>query len=328
LDLALRLDENLLRLSRQHNDYAGLVLGHMSSGRELMYMGRFGSSRLHLEEVLALYDPISHHPVIHRTGDDPHVVSLVFLGIVFFCLGFPDQAMARSRAAIAAARSLAHPPSLAVSLTAAARLSWLLGDNAALEQRVGELVSVATEQGFPHWRAVGTIYRGWLQVNSGSVTGGLCLLRSGSTAHRATGAESLRPYLIALAASAHEIAGQIEEAATQLEDALQIVEKTGERWFAAELNRLKCQLLLRQGHPAATEEQYRKALSIARAQEAKMWELRAAAGLARLWHEQDRRAEARDLLAPIYGWFTEGFDTPDLKEAKALLDELGGAGST
>ena len=94
------------------------------------------------------------------------------------------------------------------------------------------------------------------------------------------------------------------------------------------MNRLKCQLLLRQGHTAAAEEQYRKALSIAREQEAKMWELRAAAGLARLWHEQDRRAEARDLLAPIYGWFTEGFDTPDLKEAKALLDELGGAGST
>jgi predicted ATPase len=113
-----------------------------------------------------------------------------------------------------------------------------------------------------------------------------------------------------------------------LDDALQIVEKTGERWFAAELNRLKCQLLLRQGHTDAAEEQYRKALSIAREQEAKMWELRAAVSLARLRRDQGRLAEARDLLAPVYAWFTEGFDTPDLKEAKALLDELGGAGWT
>jgi predicted ATPase len=324
LDLALRLDEELLRLSRQHNEYAGLVLGHISSGRELMYMGRFTSSRLHLEEVLALYDPISHHSVIHRTGDDPHVVSLAFLGIVLFCLGYPDQALARSNEAIAEARRLAHPPSLAQSLTAAARLLSLVGDNAALEQRVGELVSVATEQGFPHWRAAGTIYRGWLQANNGNVTGGLCLLRSGSTALRSTGAESLRPYHIALLARAHEIAGQIEEAATQLDGALQIVEKTGERWFAAELNRHKGQLLLQQGHTQAAEELYRKALSIAVEQEAKLWELRAAVSLARLRRDQGRRAEARDLFARTYGWFTEGFDTPDLKEAEALLGELDG----
>jgi predicted ATPase len=323
LDLALRLDEDLLRLSRQHNEYTGLVLGHISSGRELMYMGRFTSSRLHLEEVLALYDPISHHSVIHRTGDDPHVVSLAFLGIVFFCLGFPDQAMARSKAAIAAARSLAHPTSLAVSLTAASRLLSLAGDNAALERRVGELVSLATEQGFPHWRAVGTIYRGWLQVNNGNVTEGLCLLRSGSNTLRSTGAESLRPYHVALLARAHEIAGQIEEAAAQLDDALQIVERTGERWFAAELNRRKGLLLVRQGRSEAAEDLYSKALGVAKAQEAKLWELRASVALARLWQDQGRRAEARELLAPIYGWFTEGFGTPDLTEAKALLKELG-----
>ena len=130
------------------------------------------------------------------------------------------------------------------------------------------------------------------------------------------------PYHIALLARACEIAGQIEEAVTLLDDALQIVERTGERWFAAELNRHKGQLLLRQGQSEAAEELYRKALSIAEEQEAKLWELRAAVSLARLWGDQGRRAEARDLLAPVYGWFTEGFDTADLKEAKALLDEL------
>ena len=130
------------------------------------------------------------------------------------------------------------------------------------------------------------------------------------------------PYYIALVASACEIAGQIEEAGTQWDDALQIAERTGERWLAAELNRHKGQLLLRQGHTEAAEELYRKALSIAEEQEAKLWELRAAVSLARLRRDQGRHAEARDILAPVYGWFTEGFDTRDLKEAKALLDEL------
>jgi predicted ATPase len=118
------------------------------------------------------------------------------------------------------------------------------------------------------------------------------------------------------------MAGQIEEAAARLDQALQLVEKTGERWFAAELDRQRGRLLLRQGDPEAAEELYRKALGIAREQEAKLWELRAAASLARLWRDQGRRPAARDLLAPVYGWFTEGFATPDLKEAKALLDEL------
>jgi predicted ATPase len=129
-------------------------------------------------------------------------------------------------------------------------------------------------------------------------------------------------HYIALLAAAYEIAGQVEPATALLGDALQIVERTGERWFAAELNRHKGQLLLRQGHSEVAEALYHKALSIAQEQEAKLWELRAAVSLARLRRDQGRRAEARDILAPVYGWFTEGFGTPDLKEAKALLDEL------
>jgi predicted ATPase len=130
------------------------------------------------------------------------------------------------------------------------------------------------------------------------------------------------PYHIALSARACEIVGQIEEVLTLLGEALEIVERTSERWFLAELNRLKGQVILRQGHSHAAEELYRKALSIAVDQEAKLWELRAAVSLARLRHDQGRRSEARDLLAPVYGWFTEGFDTPDLQAAKALLDAL------
>jgi predicted ATPase len=127
---------------------------------------------------------------------------------------------------------------------------------------------------------------------------------------------------IALLAGACEIAGQIEEGAARLDQALQVVERTGERWFGAELDRQRGRLLLRQGHPEAAEELYRKALGIAREQEAKLWELRAAASLARLWRDQGRRSAARDLLAPVYDWFTEGFATPDLKAAKAVIDGL------
>ncbi len=321
-DLAQRFDEDLLCLSRQRNDSAGLVLGHFSSGRNLMFAGRFASSRSHLEEVLALYDPISHRSLVHQAGFHPHVLSQSYLGIVLFCLGYLEQAFARSSAAIAEARRLAHPPSLAASLRFGTAVLSLLGDNAALDEWADQLTTVATEQGFPFYRAHGTICRGWVKVKNGDVAEGISLLRSGSSASRATGAEAWMPHYIALLARACEIAGQVEEGWALLDDALQIVERTGERWSAAELKRHKGHLLLRQGHTGAAEEFYRKALTIAEEQGAKLWELRAAASLARLRRDQGRHAEARDLLAPIYGWFTEGFSTPDLKEAKALLDEL------
>jgi predicted ATPase len=208
-------------------------------------------------------------------------------------------------------------------LTNAARLLSFTGNDAALEEWAGELATMAAEQGFLLWRATGIIFRGWVSVNTGDVAEGISLLHRGSAAYRATGAQAWMPYQIALLARAYEIAGQIEEAVDLLDDSLQIVERTGERWLAAELYRQKGELLRRQGQSQTAEELYRKALSIAEQQGAKLWELRAAVSLARLRRDQGRHAEARDLLAPVYGWFTEGFDTPDLKEAKALLDELG-----
>jgi predicted ATPase len=209
-----------------------------------------------------------------------------------------------------------------VSLSMGSRVLSLGGDNAVLGEWADQLVAVTTEHGFPYYRALGIIYRGWAKVKQGDVAEGLSLLRSGSIASRATGAETWMPYHIALLASACEIAGKIEEGLTLLDEAFQTVEKTGARWLEAELYRHKGQLLLRQKHFDATENLYRKALSIAGRQEAKLWELRAAVNLARHVDHQGRRDEARDLLAPIYDWFTEGFDTLDLKEAKALLDEL------
>ncbi len=255
-DLAQRLDEDLLNLSRQRNDSAGLVLGYLASGRSLFFVGKLVQSRSHSEQALALYDPGSH---------------------------------------------------------------------VALEKRVDQAVAVTTEQGFPQWSALAKMYRGWVKVKNGEMAEGISLLRGGSAAFRATGAENWTPHNLALLAGAYEIAGQVEEALTQLDEAFRVVERTDERWFLAELYRHKGQLLVRQGHAEAAEELYRKALSIAREQEAKLWELRAAVSLAQLRRDQGLHAEARDLLAPIYGWFTEGFGTRNLKEAKTLLDELGPA---
>ncbi|HEX9396923.1 MAG TPA: tetratricopeptide repeat protein, partial [Burkholderiales bacterium] len=322
LDLAQRLDEDLLRLSRQRNDSAGLVLGHRSAGANLELAGQFALSRSHLEEVFALYDPIAHRSLVQQTGIHPQVTSQAALGLVLFCLGFPDQALAQSSAAIAEARRLAHPPTLVSSLAFGTNLLSFAGGNAALEKWADELVAVTTEQGYPHWRAQGTVYRGWAKVEKGDVTEGISLLRSGSTDYGATGAKARLTFYISLLARACEIAGQVEEAVTLLDDAMQIAEQTGERWVEAELNRQKGRLLLRQGNSEAAVELYSKALRIAEEQGAKLWELRAAVSLARLRRDQGRHAEASHLLAPVYGWFTEGFDTPDLKEAKALLDEL------
>ena len=322
LDLAQRLDEDLLRLSRQRNDSAGMVLGHDCSGRDQLLAGRFASSRAHLEAVLALYDPTAHHSLVHQTGSHPRIVSQGYLAIALFCLGFPNQALVQSNAAVAEARRFAHPPSLAASLAQGARLLSLDGDNAGLDERAAELIAIASAQGFPLYLALGTIYRGWAKVKKGDVAEGISLLRSGASAYRATGAQSLTPFYVNLLARACEIAGEVERASLQLDHALESAERIGERWFAAELYRHKGELMLRQGQFDLAKELCRKALTIAEEQEAKLWELRAAISLARLNRDQARHSKAKDLLEPIYDWFSEGFDTQDLRGAKALLEEL------
>ena len=322
VDLALRLDEDLLHLSRQRNDSVGLVLGHLSSGRTLMYAGRFDLSRSHLEDLLAIYDPLVHRSVVGQVGFYPQGNAQACLAVVLLCLGYPEQALAQSTAAVAAARNLAHVHSLVSILALAAAPLALIGDAALLDDWAEQLVAITTEQGFPAWCAIGTTYRGWVKVRNGDIAEGLSLLRGGSTAFRVTGSELFAPFLLMLAASACEISGLVDESLSLLAEALAIAQGTGERWLAAELARQQGELLLRQGNGLAAEALYRKALTSAAKQGAKFWELRAAASLARLRRQQGRGAEVRDVLAPIYGWFTEGFDTADLLGAKALLDEL------
>jgi predicted ATPase len=180
-------------------------------------------------------------------------------------------------------------------------------------------MAVATEQGLPFFQAWAATFRGHAKVRQGDFVEGMALLHGGVAAYRKTGAVVWLPCLIAPLAEAHEMSGQTSEAACLLNEALQIVEKTGERWFAAELYRHKGGLMQRQGYIDAAEDLYRKALGVAEEQGAKLWELRAAMSLARLYGEQERHMEARGLLAPIYNWFTEGFGAADLAEADALL---------
>jgi predicted ATPase len=322
LDLAGRLDDRLLRLSHRRNDSAGLVLGHLSCGRTLMLSGSFASSRSHLEAALALYDPTSHSALVNQIGMHPHVNVLAFLGIVLFCLGYPEQALAQSNAAIAEARRLGHPPSLAAGLTNGCVVLSLVGDTPALDLRAQELAALAAEQSFPSYRSHTALYQGWVRVKDGDPTEGISLLQSGAAAYRASGMEAWVPFASAYLAEASETVGRENEALKLLQDASEMTERTGARWFAAELNRRKGQLLLRQGDLKAAEQLYLKALGVAREQKARLWELRVAVSLARLRRDQGCLGEARELLAPVHGWFTEGFGTPDLKEAKVLLDEL------
>jgi class 3 adenylate cyclase/tetratricopeptide (TPR) repeat protein len=201
-DLAQRLDEDLLRVSGCRNDPAGLALGYFSTGRKLMSTGRFALSRSHFEEVLARYDLISHRSLpFNRVGVQG------FLGLSLFCLGFPDQALAQNDAAIVEARRSDHPPTFAVSLSNGTRLLSLFAEPEALNELADQLVVLATEQGFPFWRAQGTIYSGWVSVKKGKTAEGMAFLRGGLAAYRATGAEQWMPHYTALLASACEAAG-------------------------------------------------------------------------------------------------------------------------
>ena len=239
-------------------------------------------------------------------------------------LGYPEQGLARSHETVTLARQRAHPFSLGYALFFAAMLHQFRREVQAVQAHAEATLRLATDQGFPHWMAVGVLMRGWALAHQGEAQEGLAQLRQGVRAWRATGAEIRLPFDLALLAEVHSIMGQPEAGLTVLTEALALVDTTGERYYEAELYRLKGELLLQQSSDNATEAEscFRHAFGIARNQQAKSLELRAATSMARLWQQQGKRQEAYGLLAPVYHWFTEGFDTADLKDAKALLVAL------
>jgi predicted ATPase len=249
----------------------------------------------------------------------------VFGAQALWALGYPDQARQWSAEALAWAEALAHPFNMVFVLTGAARLHRFLREPHQVRARADAAIVLAQEQGFAQFLVQASIQRGGALAEQGQVAEGLAQIRQGLTAWQATGSYT-RPHKLALLASVYGQVGQPEEGLRTLTEALTLVEAIGERFIEAELHRLTGALLLARSAetPADAETCFQQALAIARQQQAKSWELRAAMSLSRLWQQQGKRIEAHELLAPIYGWFTEGFDTADLQEAKALLEELGG----
>jgi predicted ATPase len=244
-------------------------------------------------------------------------------------LGYAEQALKSSDKAITLAQELSHPHNLALTLHYAAWLHKYRRDGPTTQMRAEEVIALSNEQRFPFVGGWGTMYRGWALAQQGQVEEGLVQIRQGLAASRATGAGVGWPYWLALLAEVYGKVGQVEEGLLLLAEAITVLDKTGERFYEAELYRLKGTLTLQSQVPgpkskveAEAEEYFLKAIAIARKQRAKTLVLRAVMSLARLWQQQGKKNEARLMLADIYGWFTEGMDTKDLQEAKALLKEL------
>jgi class 3 adenylate cyclase/predicted ATPase len=318
------LGEQLLTLAQQSQDAAMLVSAHRALGTTLYNLGTAAEAHTHFTQGIALYDPQQHRTSAFLYGEDAGVVCHSFAPWTLWSLGYPDQGLARSQEAVTLAQHSGHPFSLGFALCWAGVFHQWRREVRAVHERAEAACSLAMAQGFPSWMAQGAILRGWALAQQGQAQEGIAQIAQGLRAFRATGAEIERSYFLALLAEAHGIMGQPAEGLMTLTEALALVDSSGERWYAPELHRLKGIFLLQQSSDNQVEAEscFHHALDIARNQQAKSFELRAATSLARLWQQQDKRQEAHDLLAPVYGWFTEGFDTADLQDAKALLDEL------
>jgi predicted ATPase len=332
LQTARELGEQLLSLAQSVQDPALFVEAYCALGHPLFDLGEFSAARAVYERGIALYDSHQHSSLAFVYGYDPKMDSLAHLAWVLWYLGYPDQAREKSQQAVALARELSHPFSLAHALDSAAMLHQHCGERQAVQERVEAALTLSTEQGFALTLAWETCLGGWIRAERGQREEGIAQIRQGLAAFWDTGGEVLRPYFLALLAEECGKAGPLEEGLAVLAEALAITHKNQDRFYEAELYRLKGELTLKQSRVESlassaqkeAEGCFHKAIAIARRQNAKSLELRAVMSLARLWQQQGKQSEAHKLLSEVYNWFTEGFDTKDLQEAKALLEELAG----
>jgi class 3 adenylate cyclase/predicted ATPase len=324
LHTARELGEILLRLAQQAHDPALAVVAHYALGQTWLCLGVLPAARQHLDEGIAHYTPDQRRAPVFRMGFDPGVGCRAFAARTLWLLGYPEQALARLHEALALAHELSHPYSLAFARAFAAFVSQLRRDVPAVHEHAEAAVALSTEQGFPGWAAMGRSLWGWALALQGQGAEGMAQVRQGIAAWRATGAALTVPYFCTLLADVCDHLGHTEDGLQALAGAHTLVEQHDERYWEAEVCRLRGVLLLRQPGTSQAEPEawLRRALDVARRQQAKSLELRAAMSLAHLWQQQGQQAEALQLLAPVYGWFTEGFDTADLQEAKALLDTI------
>ena len=319
-DLAVQF----LALAEKQRATVPLMIGHRLMGTSLLLTGDTAEGMRHLDRAIALYDPAEHRPLATRFGQDSAVTILGYRAWALWLLGYPEAALQAAHDALKNAREIGQATALMYALAWAAIPYTLCGDRAEAAAQANELAALAEDKGSLLWKAYGMIYQGSVLALAGRASEAAEMLISGIAAWRTTGATFQMPFYLPHLARTHAELGQFEEAWHCIGEAMTAVETTKEKWCEAEIHRTAGELSLVSPVPdaAKAEALFERALAIAREQKAKSWELRAAMSMARLWRDQGERQQAHDLLAPIYGWFTEGFDTPDLKGAKALLDEL------
>ena len=319
LPTARELGEQCLKLAQREAAPTHLLGAHIHLGITLSFLGEYAAARTHFEQGSALTD-LMVQPALTL----PRAMCLAHAAPALWCLGYPVQALRQSQEALAFVKELAPYHRLAMARNFAIVLHYLRRDTAAVQAEADALLTLATAQEFALWRGIGIGWWGWALAMQGEGEVGLAQLRQGLTAVVATGQELSRPFGLVLLAEAVGQTGQVAEGLRLLAEALTAFEASGRADVLAEAYRLQGALLLRQAVPDAAQAEacFQQARTVARRQQAKSWELRAATSLSRLWQHQGKRAAAYDLLAPVYGWFTEGFDTADLQEAKALLEDL------
>jgi predicted ATPase len=319
------LGEQLLSLAQRLHDPDLLLEAHHTLWTTLLAGGELAAARPHLEQGMKLYDPQRHrvHAALY-SGHDPGVCCRMQAAHSLWLLGYPDQALASIQAALALAQQLAHPLSLTMALRWAAVVHYLRREALLTQARAEAAVTIATDQGFPEQVAMVMPLRDWALAANGQGEEGIAQSHQGLAASQATEATRDRSDRLSLLAETFAQVGQVTKGLEALAEGLATVAKSRVRWWEAELYRLRGELLLQQTVEQSEEAEvcFQQALVVARREQAKSWELRAAMSLSRLWQQQGKHDEARQLLTEIYDWFTEGFDTADLQEARALLVEV------
>jgi class 3 adenylate cyclase/predicted ATPase len=318
------LATQFLELAEKQRATIPLMIGHRLMGVSSLNAGNFASGRAHFDRAYGLYEPLEHRPLATRFGQDIGVAILSWRALTLWALGYPRSAREDAERALHEAREIGHPATLLFALTVTWLTELFCGYYEDAKAQAVEAVALGDERGALFWKGVGMMFEACVSALVGGTANGGQMIASSIAFYRSTGASVLLPFIQSCLARAHAASGQYDDAWQWIDRSLNAVEASGERWCEAEVHRTAGEIALNSSDPdtAKAQAHFERALKIARAQQARSWELRAATGLARLWRDQGRRTEARDLLAPIYNWFTEGFDTLDLREAKALLDNL------
>jgi predicted ATPase len=323
-DLMRRNATQFLALAEKEEVTVPVMVGHRLMGISLLCTGHVAEARTYFDRAIALFNPYAHRPLATRFGVDTGASVLSYRSMALWALGYPDAALADAENALKDARAINHVATLMYTLHNTSLAHIWCGNYGTANGQLDELISLADQKGAAYWSANGILVRGWLFALTGKVSDAIQMLTSGITAYRSTGSTNWVPLHLSILAMAHAELHQFGDAQRCADEAITIAEATNERWCETEINRVAGEIVLNSPDQdvAKAQSYFERALAIARQQQAKSWELRASMSLARLWRDQGKVSEARELLAPVYGWFTEGFDTRDLKEARALLEEL------